>query len=161
MTKDRIPETIEDAALEIAGGLSLKRAAKFVDRSEGAVRAWSDPDKDGRPTLHQAVVLDSVYAKEKKGRTPFLAAYLHQLKKLNGDAPLNVDDILSEALDLPDVVGQLMGIIRKSKSINSEGGKTITSNEQREIRAMMRNLRRELDEVEAAVDQEMGSDNGT
>lgn len=160
MTKTRIPESFEDAALEIAGGLSIKRAANFVVRSEGALRSWADPDKDGRPTLQQAVVLDAAFCKEHKGRTPFLSAYLHQLQKLNGDLLINVDDVLSEALDLPDVVGRLMGVIRKSKSIGSEGGKAITPNEHRVIRATMRDLRRELDELEASVDQEMEAGSG-
>jgi len=156
MPKVRTPESFEDAALQIMHGLGLNQMALLVGRSEGAVRAWNDPDKDGRPALQQAVILDAAYAREFKGETPFLSAYLRMLKQLNKDHSIVVDDVLSEALDLPEAVGNLMAVIRKAKSLTSKGGKTIVTSEHRSIRAAMRDLRRELDELEAAVDQESG-----
>lgn len=159
MSKMRIPESFEDAALDIMHGLGVQQMALIVSRSEGAIRAWNDPDKDGRPVLHQAVILDAAYARDFKGQTPFLAAYLKMLKQLNKEHPISVEDVLSEALDLPAVVGSLMCVIRKAKSATSDGGKSITPKEHRDIRAVMRDLRRELDELEAAVDQEAGYSN--
>ncbi|CUW39695.1 protein of unknown function [Magnetospirillum sp. XM-1] len=158
MTKPRSPESFEDAAMEVAVGLGVPECARLMDRSEGAVRAWTDPDKEGRPTLHQAVQMDAEFARRFKGRAPFLAAYLHALKRLCGEGPTEFGDVLDETLDVPEAVGRLVATIRRVTAAHSEGGRSITANEYRDVRAAMRDLRREIDELEAAIDADaMGS----
>lgn len=152
--KLRTPETFEDAALEVGVGLGFAEAGQLVGRSDGAVRAWADPDKDGRPTLHQALAVDAAYARSHKGRTPFLAAYVCQLRKVLDAGGIAAGDVLSEALDVPGAVGQLIETIKTVRGRQSERGAVITPHEHKRVRAAMRDLRRELDELEAAVDAE-------
>jgi len=154
MVKLRMPESFEDAAVIIGGVLGFKQMGELIGRSESAMRAWADQDKDGRPTMQQAVVMDAAVFKKHKGVTPFLSAYISALKKECGNTPANVDDMLSEALDLPDVVGRLLAAVRRAKDIQSDSGKKISHTEYMEIRGLIRDSRRELEEFEAAADQE-------
>lgn len=155
--KLRTPESFEDAALEVGVGLGFAEAGRLVGRSDGAVRAWADPDKDGRPTLHQALAVDAAYARAHKGRTPFLAAYVQQLRKALAADGIAAGDLMSETLDVPQAVGRLIEVIKAVRAGGSDAGAVISANEHKRVRAAMRDLRRELDELEAAVDAEAGA----
>ena len=60
MTKMRVPDSFEEAALETVRLLTASEAAKVAGLSPQTLRDYSDADRPGRPTLHTALALDSV-----------------------------------------------------------------------------------------------------
>jgi hypothetical protein len=150
MTKSRAPYSFEDAALQILHNLGVDFAAQIVDRGPSALRKWSDPDSDGRPTLHQAVKLDSAHL-VRHGSAPFLDAYRKQLESLVEGAPRAVEDLAVEVLDVPDAVGQLVRLVRRARAATSEGGAGLSANERAQLLKAIAETREELSHVEAAV----------
>lgn len=152
MTKNRQPESIEDAALEIAAWFGVDACGRIVGGLTGAaIRAWTDPDRPGRPTLHQAVLLDAAFAVENKGRLPFLSAYQRQAQKLIKGATPVVEGVLEEALDVSAAVGQAMEAIRQACSADSPRAKGLTSAEVRDALKKIKKAGVELDELKAAI----------
>jgi len=136
--------------MQILSRLGVDFAAQIVDRGPSALRKWSDPDADGRPTLHQAVLLDAAHL-ARHGAAPFLQSYLKQLQAMTEAAPRAVEDLTVEVLDVPDQVGQLVRLVRTFAASHSEGGAAITATEAARLDAAIRAARAELDDVEAAV----------
>ncbi len=152
MTKPREPRSFEEAALEIARNFGAAEAGKIVDRGPATLRHWSDPDSDGRPSIHQALRLDVEHAKS-WGTTPFLQAYVAQL---NERAPAamrsrKVGDLLSEAMDVPVGTGELIALLKDVHLPHSEGGKKISAAERAAVQKQLKRLRDEIDDVEAAL----------
>jgi hypothetical protein len=152
MTKIRPAHSFEDAAMQILTNLGVEFAAQIVDRGPSALRKWSDPDADGRPTLHQAVLLDSAHL-ARHGSAPFLQSYLKRLQALTEAAPRAVDDLAIEVLDVPDRVGQLVRLVRQFKTATSDSGAAISATEAAALDKAIAAARAELDDVEAAVAQ--------
>ncbi len=151
MTKMRVPDSFEEAALETVRLLSAQEAAKVAGLSPQTLRDYSDADRPGRPTLQTALALDtSCY--EATGRAPFFESYTRQLAARTRRSPRPVGDVLVEALDLPGAVGRLLDLIRRSRAVESpRGGRAITASESGAIMKAIKLQRRELDDVEAAV----------
>lgn len=149
MTKTRVPDSFEEAALEIVRALSAAEAARIVGLSPQTLRDYTDADRPGRPTLQTALELD-VACFERLGRAPFFESYSRQLAARTRDNQRPVGDVLVEALDLPGAVGRLLDLIRRSRS-NGKTGQTISPAESSAIMKAIKVQRRELDDVEAAV----------
>ena len=149
MTKTRVPDSFEEAALEVVRALSAAEAARIVGLSPQTLRDYTDADRPGRPTLQTALELD-VACFERLGRAPFFESYSRQLAARTRDNQRPVGDVLVEALDLPGAVGRLLDLIRRSRS-NGKGGQPISPAESNAIMKAIKVQRRELDDVEAAV----------
>jgi len=149
MTKTRVPDSFEEAALEIVRALSAAEAARIVGLSPQTLRDYTDADRPGRPTLQTALELD-VACFERLGRAPFFESYSRQLAARTRDNQRPVGDVLVEALDLPGAVGRLLDLIRRSRS-NGKTGQAISPAESNAIMKAIKVQRRELDDVEAAV----------
>ena len=150
MTKMRVPDSFEEAALETVRLLSAQEAAKVAGLSPQTLRDYSDADRPGRPTLQTALALDtSCY--EATGRAPFFESYTRQLAARTRRNTRPVGDVLVEALDLPGAVGRLLDLIRRSRAVESPRGRSISASESGAIMKAIKLQRRELDDVEAAV----------
>jgi hypothetical protein len=149
MTKLRTPETFEEAIAQIAAGIGTKECAYLVERGDSTIRMWSNPDQDGRPTLHQAIKLDIAHAAKFNGRAPILEAYVARLREAGFSR--EVGDALTESLALPKAIGDLIEAVVRVTDAKSEGGRKISANEASSLLARLRAARRELDDVEAAV----------
>src|SRR3954462_5212077 len=149
MTKMRVPDSFEEAALETVRLLSAQEAAKVAGLSPQTLRD-SDADRPGRPTLQTALALDTA-CYEATGRAPFFESYTRQLAARTRRSPRPVGDVLVEALDLPGAVGRLLDLIRRSRAAESPRGRSITATEGSAIMKAIKLQRRELDDVEAAV----------
>jgi hypothetical protein len=150
MTKMRVPDSFEEAALETVRLLTASEAAKVAGLSPQTLRDYSDADRPGRPTLHTALALDSV-AYERTGRAPFFESYTRQLAAKTRGNERPVGDVMSEALDLPGAVGRLLDLIRRSSAVDRGSGSKISAADGSAIMKAIKVQRRELDDVEAAV----------
>ena len=151
MTKTRVPDSFEEAALEIVRTLSAAEAARIAGLSPQTMRDYTDADRPGRPTLQTALELD-VACFERMGRAPFFESYSRQLAARTRDNQRPVGDMLVEALDLPGAVGRLLDLIRRSRTAKAPGnGASISPAESNAIMKAIKVQRRELDDVEAAV----------
>jgi len=151
MTKAREPHSVEAAVMEIVSDLGVETCARLTDVGPSAVRQWTDPDREGRPTVHKALLLDAEHMKQ-KGSAPILAAYMAQLAELAPQGPQRpIADLLLEALDVPEEVGRLIGLIRRARSIDSQDGSKLSAHERAELAKELKAVRAELDDVEEAV----------
>jgi hypothetical protein len=151
MTKTRVPDSFEEAALEIVRTLSAAEAARIAGLSPQTMRDYTDADRPGRPTLQTALELD-VACFERMGRAPFFESYSRQLASRTRDNQRPVGDMLVEALDLPGAVGRLLDLIRRSRTAKAPGTNgSISPAESNAIMKAIKVQRRELDDVEAAV----------
>ena len=64
MTKMRVPDSFEEAALETVRLLSAQEAARVAGLSPQTLRDYSDADRPGRPTLQTALALDTACSSE-------------------------------------------------------------------------------------------------
>jgi hypothetical protein len=155
MTKLRVPDSFEEAALETVRLLSATEAGRVAGLSPQTLRDYSDADRPGRPTLHTALALDAA-AFAQTGRAPFLESYSRQLAARTRGKERPVGDVLAEALDLPGAVGRLLDLIRRSRAgepgtANGLQNGKIPPAEGNAILAAIKAQRRELDDVETAV----------
>lgn len=150
MTKMRVPDSFEEAALETVRLLTASDAAKVAGLSPQTLRDYSDADRPGRPTLHTALALDAA-AYERTGRAPFFESFSRQLAARTRGNERPVGDVLVEALDLPGAVGRLLDLIRRSRAADPGQSRKISAAEGSAIMRAIKVQRRELDDVEAAV----------
>jgi hypothetical protein len=150
MTKLRNAGSFEDAAFEVVRILTAAKAGQATGLSPKTIRDYTDPDRAGRPSLETAVKLDAACFAE-SGRAPFLEAYTRQLANRTSDAPPRSGDVLSEALDVPGAVGRLLDTVRRTTLPSSPRGATLSDNERAKVLKVLKEPRRELDELEAAV----------
>lgn len=150
MTKIRPPGSFEDATLDVLRILGVTNAAKTANLSPKTIRDYSDPDRDGRPTLAKSVLLDAA-CMAKVGRAPYLEAYMRRLAQSTSESPRAGGDILAEALDVPGAIGRVLDIIRKSRAPNSPNGVNLSPNEAFQILHEIKSPRQELDDLEFAV----------
>jgi hypothetical protein len=152
MTKPREAASFEEAALIVARDFGAEAAGKIVDRGAVTLRNWSDPDKDGRPTLHQALRLDVEHLKA-FGTAPFYDAYtalLHERAPAETHGRI-VGDIAAEAMDVPIEAGKLIALLRKAKALSSPAGATLSAAEKAALQKEIKRLRDEVADVEAAL----------
>lgn len=150
MTKPRDPATFEAAAIEAMHVLSVDTVARLIDRTPGAVRKYGDPESDGRPVVHHALLIDAeVY--RVSGRAPFRRAYDEQLRLLTRDADQLPGDLAMEALDVATAVGALTDMVRKTRDASSPGGSTVSASEARALLQGIKEVRAQLDECEDAL----------
>jgi transposase len=152
VTKVRDPQSFEEAALVMARDFGAREAAKVVDRGEATIRRWTDPDKDGQPTIHQALRLDVEHVKS-HGTAPFLQAYVAQLQERAPEAmrTRSVADIFSEAMDVPIEAGKLLDLLRRARGAKSASGEKLSVAEKAALQKEIKRLRDEIDDVEAAL----------
>lgn len=58
MTKERAPCSIENALYRVLGALGIERAAEVTERTEGYLRALSDPERREQLTVRDLELLD-------------------------------------------------------------------------------------------------------
>jgi len=152
VTKVRDPRSFEEAALAVARSFGAAAAAKFVDRGDATIRRWTDPDKDGQPTIHQALRLDVEHLKA-FGTAPFMQAYVAQLQERAPAAmrSRSVEDIFSEAMDVPVEAGKLIDLLRRARGARSASGARLSVSEKAALQKEIKRLRDEIDDVEAAL----------
>lgn len=152
MTKPRDESSIEAAVLAVIHHLGIGTVARLVDRGEGTVRHWTDPDHDGRPTAQQCILMDLACA-ERGIKPPLLSAYVAQMKAAGRAAEPAVGDLLLESLDLSESVGKLHGLVRMTRDLNSPGGLGITPNEASVLNKAVRVVLSEVEDVKNAISQ--------
>jgi hypothetical protein len=152
VTKPRDPSSFEEAALVIARDFTPVEAGKIVERGEATIRRWTDPDKDGQPTIHQALRLDVEHRKA-FGTAPFLQAYVAQLNERAPDAmqARDVGDLLSEVMDVPVGTGALVALLKQVRAPDRRLGRSLARPSAPRSRKQLKRLRDELDDVEAAL----------
>lgn len=79
MTKIRDPLTFSLAIKIVAEGIGWNLVADATRRAERTVRLWSESDKNGTPTLDQAIALDRAFLAAGGGYAPILESYIRQL----------------------------------------------------------------------------------
>lgn len=150
MTKPREATSIEAAVMAVFHHLGTANVARLVDRGEGTIRHWTDPDHDGRPTVQQCILMDAACI-ENGIRPPLMTAYLAQLKQVGRLAEKPVGDLLMENLELSESVGALHGLVRESRDLGGQGGIGITPNEAARLNKGVRTVQAQLDDVRAAI----------
>jgi hypothetical protein len=150
MTKLRNAGSFEDAAFEVVRILTAAKAGQATGLSPKTIRDYTDPDRAGRPSLETAVKLDAACFAA-TGRAPFLEAYTRQLGASTTGTPQNFGDVLTEALDIPGAVGRLLDTVRRTTLPSSPRGTALSDNERDKVLKVLKEPRRELDELEAAV----------
>lgn len=155
MTKLRQPGTFEDAAVQAAALLGVEEMGAVVGRTAGAIRKWTDPDELGRPTLHQAVLIDAEIARTHRGRAPFLAAYKARLADLVGP-DLPAGDLVGEALDVPEAAGRLIALVHAATDRTGPAGSALSAIERQRILAACADLEREIGDIKRAAKQSRG-----
>jgi hypothetical protein len=152
MTKPREASTFEDAALVVARDFGPAEAGKIVDRGAVSIRNWSDPDRDGRPSLHQALRLDVEHLK-RFGTAPFYDAYTALLRER---APAEthgriVGDLATEAMDVPIDAGRLIALLRQARALDSPRGAKLSAGEKAALQKEIKRIRDDIADVEAAL----------
>lgn len=150
MTKPRDDNSIEAAVLAVIHHLTIGVLAKLVDRGEGTIRHWTDPDHDGRPTIQQCILMDAACI-ERGIRPPLMTAYLAQVKQVGRAAEQPVGDLLMENLELSESVGMLHGLVRQARDIGGQGGVGITANEAARLSKGVRIVQAQLDDVKSSI----------
>lgn len=150
MTKLRNAGSFEDAAFEVVRILTAAKAGQATGLSPKTIRDYTDPDRAGRPSLETAVKLDAACFAA-TGRAPFLEAYTRQLSASTNETPQRFGDVLAEALDIPGAVGRLLDTVRRTTLPTSPRGAALSDGERDKVLKVLKEPRRELDELEAAV----------
>jgi len=152
MTKLRNAGSFEDAAFEVVRILTAAKAGQATGLSPKTIRDYTDPDRAGRPSLETAVKLDTACFAA-TGRAPFLEAYTRQLAANSAERPSQqrYGDVLTEALDIPGAIGRLLDTVRRTTLSDSPRGASLSDSERDKVLKVMKDPRRELDELEAAV----------
>ncbi len=150
MTKLRNAGSFEDAAFEVVRILTAAKAGQATGLSPKTIRDYTDPDRAGRPSLETAVKLDPA-SFAASGRAPFLEAYTRQLAAGTTEMPQRFGDVLTEALDIPGAVGRLLDTVRRTTLPASPRGAALSEGERDKVLKVLKEPRRELDELEAAV----------
>jgi hypothetical protein len=152
--KPRTPKSFAAALTKIMAALSDERCAEIVDRSDSLIRKWADPDHASLPTLHQALALDIIYAREGHGDPPIFEIY----EELIGDAVEEREDvavdILLSALSVQGVVGDLSEAIKGALDPEGPGGVSITPNERQTILRIIDKLEDQTELIEDAVEDD-------
>ena len=153
MPKARNVGTFEEALQIVVGadGLTVARCREITGKRAASIYAWTDPDRKGRPTLHDAFLLDCEYARTHKGAAPILDTYARKLHQVVPDGEIAFGSIVDEAMDVPVAVGLLVAAVQRAKSPTSPGGARITRGEAQQLLQEIARARRELDEMELAV----------
>jgi hypothetical protein len=150
MTKLRNAGSFEDAAFEVVRILTAAKAGQATGLSPKTIRDYTDPDRAGRPSLETAVKLDTACLAA-TGRAPFLEAYTRQLAVNTTEPAQRHGDVLTEALDIPGAIGRLLDTVRRTTLPSSPRGASLSDSERDKVLKVMKDPRRELDELEAAV----------
>jgi hypothetical protein len=152
--KPRTPKSFAAALTKIMTALTDARCAEIVGRSDSLIRKWADPDHASMPTLHQALALDIVYAREGHGDPVILEVYedlINDAVEERDDIPV---DILLSALSVQGVVGDLSEAIRAALDPDGPRGASITHNERQTILQILDKLEDQTDLIEDAVEED-------
>jgi len=153
MTKQRVPGSIEDAIDLAKGGLGVGTMSLTVGKTESLVRKWSDPDSDTLPSIRQCIQIDVAYARAGYGEGPVLAT----ARRIYQSQVLSVDevprDVMGELMDIPTATGDLFQRLRDAVDVDSDGGVSLTPHEMTRALRGVEALRKELDQLEAAIRQ--------
>jgi|GEM_PF-1337922 len=149
MPKHRQLFSFEAALMELLEAVGHEVAAGELGRSASLLRKWADPDRTQRPSLEQGLALDSLYIEVQKvpaERAPLAAQWLRCLRvKSTGqsDAKALPDEMLGVAAG----VGALATTVREAIADGR-----LDAGEREALRLAIRDLRRNLDDVAAAID---------
>ena len=152
--KPRTPKSFAAALTKIMAALTDERCAEIVGRSDSLIRKWADPDHASLPTLHQAIALDILYAREGHGDPPIFEIYEDLINDAVDERNDVSVDILLSALSVQGVVGDLSEAIRAALDPNGPGGASITPNERQTILQILDKLEDQADLIENAVEDD-------
>ncbi|NQV44754.1 MAG: hypothetical protein HQ501_07620 [Rhodospirillales bacterium] len=152
--KPRTPKSFAAALTKIMAALSNERCAEIVGRSDSLIRKWADPDHASLPTLHQAIALDIIYAKEGHGNPPILDVYEDILNDTLDARDGDIVDILMSTLSVQGVVGDLSEAIKAALDPTGPGGADITPRERQTILQILDRLEDQTDLIEDAIEDD-------
>lgn len=152
--KPRTPKSFAAAITKIMTALSDDRCAEIVGRSDSLIRKWADPDHASLPTLHQALALDIIYAREGHGDPPILEIYEGLIEHAVDDRNEVPVDILFSALGVQGVVGDLSEAIRGALDPDGPGGPAITPFERQTILQILDKLDDQTGHIEDAMEKD-------
>ena len=143
MTKWRNPYGGDSAMVEIIHALGDLGAAEIVNRTDGLIRQWADPDNEAEPKMFsQALYLDIAFVNKTGKPAPLLNAYRSQLERYARHDPIPVDSVEQESLDVAAAAGDLCRHVREAR----QDGK-ISREEARRLLKHCADLDREVREV--------------
>ena len=108
MTKLRPPVSVEDALDRVVGRIGLAQAAQVVEKQQGTLRKWSDPDKPNEITLSAAFKLDAAYLASGGGCAPFLTIYEALLEGATERVCADAERVAKLAAEAAKETGQAM-----------------------------------------------------
>jgi len=152
--KPRTPKSMAAAVTKIMTALSDERCAEIVGRSDSLIRKWADPDHASSPTLHQAMALDIVYAREGHGDPPILGVYEDILNDALDERKGDIADILMSTLSVQGVVGDLSEAVKAALDPSGPGGSAITPRERQTILQIIDRLEDQTDLIEDAIEDD-------
>lgn len=86
MTKLRAPLSFSLAITTVCGRIGWEQAARITGRKVRTVRHWSESDRNGTPTLDQALALDRAFIEAGGDHGPIMACYALQMDVAMVDA---------------------------------------------------------------------------
>nr|WP_298685270.1 hypothetical protein [uncultured Dongia sp.] len=150
MVRLRDAASFEAAALAAIHFLGAEQVAAIADRGTGSVRNWTNPDHDGRPTIHNCLQIDAACLAA-GNEPPFLSAYAEQLKLVGrGDDP-KLRGVMFEALELGEAVGGFHGLVCRANDLGSDEGASISPTENAALTKALKVAQKQLDDVRAAI----------
>lgn len=152
--KPRTPKSFAAAITKIMTSLSDDQCAQIVGRSDSLIRKWADPDHASLPTLHQALALDIVYARQGNGDTPILDVYRELIDDALEEREEERVDLLFSALGVQGVVGDLSEAIRTALDPLGPCGTAITPLERQTILHILDKLDDQTGLIEDAVEED-------
>lgn len=150
--KKRMPNTIEDAVTIVIGSIGAEAAGEVIGKSASLIRKMADPDVSFCPSLEQAMMLDAA-CHAGGGGMPLFALYKRAMQHAaaGGEAPTSAERLDRAMLSLTASVGEVAGALRAATAEDSDAGAALSVNERADIAAQTRQLRGELDKMEAAL----------
>ena len=144
--KQRHPGTFEDGVARIVGALGAARAGAVVGKSGRLVYAWGDPDSDLRPSVHQALALDTAYVEAGLGAAPIYRAYRRRVRLLAAPAHAATEPT-QRFMDVVRECGELSASLRAAAA-----DARWTPRERLDALAAVAELRAELDKLDADIE---------
>lgn len=144
----RVPGTLKDALTEIKLKIGAEAMAEAVGKTPSLIQKWTNPEKEIEPSLRQALQLDVACLKA-CGLTPVRDWYLHHLGESDQPAPRR--DLQRETLDVMSATGELAAKINEVMNEKGPRGRAISHNEATAVLRAAREVRKQAEEVEQAV----------
>lgn len=146
LQKIRQPDGFPGAISLIAVTVGWDSCAAAVEKSEGLVRQWADPDQDALPSIAQAAKLDALYVASTGKPGPIGALLVEMTKAGQVDEAKSLPDRLIEMHgEVSDVHNAVREGMADGKVTKRERAKILTEIDQAML--ALRNLQRDVKRV--------------